>query len=57
MGTAICMGPADIAGKIPPKGLSPFIPGGNCIVMTKPMNVCKGDGSSSDGDVRGVSGL
>lgn len=25
--------------------------------MTKPMNVCKGDGSASDGDVRGVSGL
>lgn len=37
MGAAICMGPAN-GGK---NGLFPFIPYGNCIVMTKPMAVCK----------------
>ena len=26
-------------------------------MMTKPMNLCKDDGSSSDGDVRAISGL
>ncbi|MBC7503535.1 VCBS repeat-containing protein [Candidatus Gracilibacteria bacterium] len=58
MGTAICMGgPAMAMGMVPPPGLSPLIQGGNCIVMVKPMNVCKGDGSSSDGDVSAVSGL
>lgn len=25
--------------------------------MTKPMNVCKADGSAADGDVSGISGL
>jgi FG-GAP-like repeat len=58
LGAAICMGwPASLMGKIPPSGLSPLIQWGNCIVVTKPMNVCKWDGSASDGDVTAVSGL
>jgi hypothetical protein len=35
----------------------PLIAKGNCIVMTKPLPVCKGDGSNADGDVSGISGL
>ena len=55
MGTAICFTPSYPGGMLPPPGLSPFIAGGNCIVIAMPMPVCKGDGSSRDGDISGVS--
>ncbi len=58
MWTAICLGwPAALQGKVPPPALSPLIQGWNCIIATKAMNVCKGDGSKDDGDVAPISGL
>ena len=58
MGVGMCFGgPASTIGGNPGKGLSPLIQGGNCIVMAKPMPVCKGDGSTDDGDVSAISGL
>ena len=54
MGTAICLGPAKVNGKNP---LYPLISKGNCIIITKSLPVCKGDGSAEDGDVTGISGL
>lgn len=57
VGAAVCLSPAILAWYIPPPWLSPLVPGGNCIVMAAPMPFCKGDGSSGDGDVTGVSGL
>lgn len=58
MGVGMCFGgPASVIGGNPGKGLSPLIQGGNCIVMAKPMPVCKGDGSTDDGDVSAISGL
>jgi hypothetical protein len=54
MGAAICLGPARAAGQNP---LYPLISYGNCIVTTKPLPVCKWDGSDADGSVIGISGL
>lgn len=56
LGNAACFGTTEF-GKLPPKGLSPFVPGGNCIVIAKPMNICQGDGSAADGDVSAIGGL
>lgn len=56
MGMAICMGgPATALGRLPFPGLYPLVSGGNCFVMTKPMSLCKGDGSAADGSIVGVS--
>lgn len=52
MGTAICLGPAEANG---PNPLYPLVSKGNCIILTKSLPVCKGDGSAADGDVTGVS--
>lgn len=58
MGTAICLGwPAAAQWKIPPPALFPLVQGWNCIIATKPMNICKSDGSKEDGDVSSISGL
>ncbi|MBP9779728.1 hypothetical protein KBD33_03855 [Candidatus Gracilibacteria bacterium] len=58
MGGAVCFGgPAKDAGVKPSHELFGFVQGGNCIVTAKPMPFCKGDGTNSDGDVKGVSGL
>lgn len=46
-----------ISGNIPPKAIWPVVPGGNCIVLTDSLNMCKDDGSSADGDIRDVVGL
>ena len=52
---AACFGgPAMIVGNIPPPGLSPLIPGGNCIVAAKPFFGCKGDGSDGDAGSLGL---
>lgn len=58
MGTAVCFGAtARQVGGNPSPGLSPLVQGGNCIVITKSMPVCRGDGSVYDGDISGFSGL
>ena len=58
MGAAFCFGGAGIiSGNIPPPALWPLVPGGNCIITTSALPLCKDDGSVADGDVRGISGL
>jgi hypothetical protein len=47
----MCFGLRSLAGTNPGTGLSPIIPGGNCIVIAAPLNKCKDDGS--EGDVSG----
>ncbi|MDQ7023641.1 MAG: hypothetical protein Q9M97_09190 [Candidatus Gracilibacteria bacterium] len=49
VGTAICFGgPASVAGMANPPGVSPLVPGGNCIVTAKPLLGCSNDGSEGD---------
>jgi len=55
--TAICFWPAQVSWNLPPKGTWPLVPGGNCIVITWSLPMCKDDGSSADGDVTGFSWL
>ncbi|MCH2188381.1 hypothetical protein MK079_00960 [Candidatus Gracilibacteria bacterium] len=46
VGTAVCYGaPAIIAGNSNPQGVSPLVPGGNCIVVAKRGDWCEDDGS------------
>ncbi|MCD5380636.1 VCBS repeat-containing protein, partial [Candidatus Gracilibacteria bacterium] len=48
-GTAACFGgPASIVAYSNPPGLSPLVPGGNCIVIAKPLASCSNDGSEGD---------
>lgn len=42
-------GPAKVTGNLPPQGVSPLVPGGNCIVAAKPLAGCADDGS--DGSI------
>lgn len=48
IGTTMCFGPNMSAYMMPP-GLSPLVPGGNCINIAFPIpGLCKGDGSDGD---------
>jgi hypothetical protein len=56
VGAAACFGPVAAAvGRIPPPGVSPVVPGGNCIVGAKPLLGCKDDGSDGDFSSLGYS--
>ncbi|MDA7494851.1 hypothetical protein N8455_00755, partial [Candidatus Gracilibacteria bacterium] len=49
VGVSACFGgPALLAGNIAFPGLSPLLPGGNCIVVTKTFSSCNDDGSDGD---------
>ncbi len=54
VGTAACFGNNVAGGFFPPPGLSPLIPGGNCIVAAAPLLGCKDDGS--DGNAASLGG-
>ncbi|MDD2566021.1 MAG: VCBS repeat-containing protein [Candidatus Gracilibacteria bacterium] len=55
VGTAICFGgPAGTMGKLPPKGVSPLVPGGNCIIAAKPLVGCSDDGSDGNVSSQGI---
>ncbi len=55
IGVAACFGvvPA-VTGRIPPQGVSPVVPGGNCVVAAKPLFGCKDDGSDGDVSSQGI---
>ena len=56
VGIAACFGgPAKAVGNVPPKAVSPLVPGGNCIVAAKPLNACTDDGS--DGNIADLGTL
>lgn len=56
IGTAICFGPNYILGQLGiPKGVSPLVPGGNCIVAAAPLAMCKDDGSDGNAASLGYS--
>jgi hypothetical protein len=58
MGMGLCLGgPASSVGRTPPQGTSPVTPGGNCLVVARPMSICREDGSISDGDLSPIVGL
>lgn len=44
-----------LSGRIPPMGVSPVVPGGNCIVAATPLLGCKDDGSDGNIDDLGIS--
>ncbi len=46
--TAICFWPAALAGDMPPKPFSPFLPWGNCIVVAAKLFGCSDDWSDWD---------
>jgi hypothetical protein len=49
MGVAACFGgPSAIVGRIPPPGVSPAVPGGNCIIAARPLFSCSDDGSEGN---------
>lgn len=56
VGIAACFGvvPA-VMGRVPPQGVSPVVPGGNCIVAAKPLLGCKDDGSDGDVSSQGMA--
>ncbi|PID87581.1 hypothetical protein CSB07_00690 [Candidatus Gracilibacteria bacterium] len=55
IGTAACFGgPASVAGYSNMPGIAPLFPGGNCIVLAKPLLGCSNDGSSGDPSDIGV---
>ncbi|HRI35733.1 MAG TPA: hypothetical protein PK765_01345 [bacterium] len=46
VGVAACFGgPAAAVGRIPPPGVSPAVPGGNCVIAARPLFSCEDDGS------------
>jgi hypothetical protein len=50
VGVAACYGgPARAVGNVPPRAVSPVVPGGNCIVAAAPLSGCTDDGS--DGNI------
>lgn len=55
IGVAACFGGVSaVSGRIPPQGVSPLVPGGNCIVAAKPLLGCKDDGSDGDAGSLGL---
>lgn len=55
MGVAACFGVIPfVSGNTPMMGVSPLIPGGNCIVAAKPLSSCKDDGSDGDAGSLGL---
>ncbi len=53
VGAAACFNVVPmVSGRIPPPGVSPVVPGGNCVVAATPLFGCKDDGS--DGDFRSL---
>lgn len=56
VGIAACFGVVPAAlGRLPPQGVSPVVPGGNCIVAAKPLLGCKDDGSDGDVSSQGMA--
>ncbi len=56
VGIAACFGVVPAAmGRVPPQGVSPVVPGGNCIVAAKPLLGCKDDGSDGDVSSQGMA--
>lgn len=55
VGVAACFNSLpSVTGKIPPQGVSPLVPGGNCVVAAKPLMGCKDDGSDGDAGSLGL---
>ena len=50
---AACFG-SNLNGYLPPPGIYPLVPGGNCIVTAKPFFGCKDDGSDGDAGSLGL---
>ncbi|MCP4523052.1 MAG: hypothetical protein GY828_02425, partial [Candidatus Gracilibacteria bacterium] len=49
VGIAACFGStASVAGYANMPGISPLLPGGNCVVVAKPLSSCENDGSDGD---------
>ncbi|RKW20498.1 VCBS repeat-containing protein [Candidatus Gracilibacteria bacterium] len=56
VGTALCFGaPASVWGYSIPPGVAPLFPGGNCIVIAKPLIKCSSDGSEGDPEEAGTA--
>lgn len=54
VGVAACFGSNVANGYLPPPGISPLVPGGNCVVAAKPLMSCKDDGSDGDAGSLGL---
>ncbi len=55
VGMGVCFGAtARLYGGNPWKAVWPLAQAGNCIVATRPMNLCSNDGTIHDGDIRNV---
>lgn len=55
IGVAACFNSIPtVTGRLPPQGVSPLVPGGNCVVAAKPLLGCKDDGSDGDAGSLGL---